>query len=109
YQVLTVFILKILVLLVDICNIFKELISLSLFLIAVAKVRTFILNFQIFSEVFLFFLQLSEFRLDLPTSPISERTSFLYLSIMLTTASLSIAGAKVERFFELTKYFARFF
>ena len=61
YQVLTVFILKILVLLVDICNIFKELSRYRYFLIAVAKVRTFILIFQIFSEVFLFFLQLSEF------------------------------------------------
>ncbi len=82
----------------------KNLVAI-VFLIAVAKVRTFILIFQIFSEVFLFFLQLSEFRLDLPTSPISDRITFLNLSIMLTTASLSIAGAKVERIFETAKYF----
>jgi len=78
-------------------------------LIAVAKVRTFILILQIFSEVFFVFLQLSEFRLDLPTSPISDRITFLHLFIMLTTASLSIAGAKVERIFESAKYFGKNF
>ena len=70
------------------------------------KGKNFYFNLpNFFGSFFVFFLQLSEFRLDLPTSPISDRITSLYLFIMLTTASLSIAGAKVERIFESAKYF----
>ena len=74
------------------------------------KGKNFYFNLpNFFGSFFISFFSFRNFAWISPTSPMSDRITFLQLFIMLTTASLSIAGAKVERIFESAKYFWRKF